>query len=707
MGLARFVSIPLLLSALLPAGCAGGVRPPRTAPPGEAEDPLLPPLARILRAEDRREADDSLRAALRDARVEIRARAVRAVGRISPPGAPALLETAIRDPEAPVRREAARGLGLAGEAGAATALVEASRDPDAGVRAEVAVALGRIRATETSGAIAALLADADPRVRAEASLAVWKLPDPSFAVDRLLEASRAADPAIAFCGAYALARLGAEGLEPASSGAPAGKLSPADRRRVRDHLAALASSPVPEVRAQAARGLASPSFGPETRTLGTLSQDPEILVQIAAIRSLGFVSAPVEPYLKAALASKNDALVQAAVEAIGRAATPVASEILLQTILSDRRIWIRETAIQAIGRADPDLAAGIANGLSKEPEPLLRAAAVRNVTGRSDERSLEIVRRVLSDPDPRVRTAAVLSRAGIAGALGDSLGETPSDADPAVREAVAILAGQRIARGTATAEERDEAFSLLEALWARAAQDVLPIARTAIVAAAAGAGTEARARAILDRALADPDWRVRRRASEALRTSFGEEATSRVGPASSLPLERYEEILRWASRPRAAVVTVRREGFAPGRFTLSLDAATAPLASWNFASLADGGFYDGLAVHRVVPGFVVQDGDPRGDGNGDAGWAIRDELGGAPFFAGTLGMASDGPDTAGSQWFVTLSAQPHLDGRYTSFGTVVQNFAGVVAQIRPGDRVVSIRTYEGIGGEPLPPLPQP
>jgi peptidyl-prolyl cis-trans isomerase B (cyclophilin B) len=64
-------------------------------------------------------------------------------------------------------------------------------------------------------------------------------------------------------------------------------------------------------------------------------------------------------------------------------------------------------------------------------------------------------------------------------------------------------------------------------------------------------------------------------------------------------------------------------------------------------------------------------------------------------------MASDGKDTAGSQWFVVLSAQPHLDGRYTSFGRVTQGFRQIVEQILPGDTVVSIRIHEGDGTEPL------
>jgi cyclophilin family peptidyl-prolyl cis-trans isomerase len=147
---------------------------------------------------------------------------------------------------------------------------------------------------------------------------------------------------------------------------------------------------------------------------------------------------------------------------------------------------------------------------------------------------------------------------------------------------------------------------------------------------------------------------------------------------------------------------MQRPGTVTARFTVFLDAGAAPMAAWNFAELAGKKFFDGATLHRVVPNFVVQDGDPRGDGYGGPGYSIRDEFNPLPFTAGVLGMASDGKDTAGSQWFITVSAQPHLDGRYTSFGRVVQGLREIVRQMRPGDTVVSIRVYEGNGSEALP-----
>ena len=107
-----------------------------------------------------------------------------------------------------------------------------------------------------------------------------------------------------------------------------------------------------------------------------------------------------------------------------------------------------------------------------------------------------------------------------------------------------------------------------------------------------------------------------------------------------------------------------------GEIRVTLHPEVAPLTVWNFATLADDGYFDGLLFHRVVPDFVIQDGCPRGDGWGGPDHAIPDELNWLPYKEGTLGMALAGPDTGGSQWFVTLSPQPHLEAAYTVFGQV-------------------------------------
>ena len=117
----------------------------------------------------------------------------------------------------------------------------------------------------------------------------------------------------------------------------------------------------------------------------------------------------------------------------------------------------------------------------------------------------------------------------------------------------------------------------------------------------------------------------------------------------------------------------------------------APNTVKNFIKLADKGFYNGLAFHRVVPGFVVQGGDPAGNGSGGPGYTIKAEFNKRPFERGVLGMArSSDPDSASSQIYIMLGPAPSLNGKYTAFGQVTKGM-DVVDRIRVGDRITSLK----------------
>lgn len=126
-----------------------------------------------------------------------------------------------------------------------------------------------------------------------------------------------------------------------------------------------------------------------------------------------------------------------------------------------------------------------------------------------------------------------------------------------------------------------------------------------------------------------------------------------------------------------------------GEFTLKLRPDLAPATVANFLALTKAGFYDSVRFHRVVPGFVVQTGDPTGTGFGGPGHTIRCELSGARYGRGSVGMALAGADTGGSQFFITYSAQPHLDRRYTIFAEVTEGME-VVDSIQRWDRITKI-----------------
>jgi cyclophilin family peptidyl-prolyl cis-trans isomerase len=122
-----------------------------------------------------------------------------------------------------------------------------------------------------------------------------------------------------------------------------------------------------------------------------------------------------------------------------------------------------------------------------------------------------------------------------------------------------------------------------------------------------------------------------------------------------------------------------------GAFVIELDGQVAPNTCAVFLDLIRKGFHEDLGFHRVVPDFVAQGGDPRGDGWGGPGYTIRSEWSRLRYERAAVGIAHDGKDTGGSQFFVTLSEQPHLNGRYTIFGKVTKGM-DVVDRLEVGDR---------------------
>lgn len=191
---------------------------------------------------------------------------------------------------------------------------------------------------------------------------------------------------------------------------------------------------------------------------------------------------------------------------------------------------------------------------------------------------------------------------------------------------------------------------------------------------------------LLRRAFDSPDIRVRLEAREtALASALLPERL--IPQAASLratlpPFERdprQPAVAVPGPAPKVRCLTDR------GDFIIELDGAAAPNTCAVFQDLIARGYYDGLIFHRVVPDFVVQGGDPRGDGWGGPGYTIRSEWSPKPYRRAVVGIAHSGKDTGGSQFFVTLSEQPHLNGRYTVFGEVVEGM-DVVDRIQIGDR---------------------
>ena len=130
-----------------------------------------------------------------------------------------------------------------------------------------------------------------------------------------------------------------------------------------------------------------------------------------------------------------------------------------------------------------------------------------------------------------------------------------------------------------------------------------------------------------------------------------------------------------------------------GNLVLELFASDVPMTVDNFVSLSREGFYDGLTFHRVIPGFMAQGGCPRGDGYGGPGYQFDDEITEHTHVAGALSMANSGPNTNGSQFFITYTPQHHLDGAHSVFGQLVEG-ADVLDRIEQGDIMIRVTIEE-------------
>ena len=158
--------------------------------------------------------------------------------------------------------------------------------------------------------------------------------------------------------------------------------------------------------------------------------------------------------------------------------------------------------------------------------------------------------------------------------------------------------------------------------------------------------------------------------------------------------------LQWDSPPEMQIDTSKTYKatieISKGTIELELYPQHAPKTVNNFMFLAREGFYDGVSFHRVISDFMIQGGDPTGTGRGGPGYRFEDEVEGNPLTheTGVISMANAGPNTNGSQFFITHSSQLHLNGKHTVFGKVVKG-QEVVDAIRQGDTMERVEVSEG------------
>ncbi len=625
----------------------------------------------------------------------------------------AALLAGVRSTSPALRRAATLAVGQTKARAAASAIRALLADADTGVAARAAFALGMLRDTASVDALAAIL-EGPPTVATQAAFALGEIGEPARAVivrhlrvandatrGELLLATAKLRPVpaaevvalladtsgcVRWAAAYALSRprvaAGARTLigllddqragaaDPGTAGhyecAPselraqiaraitAGVVGDSLGARAMVALRRLASDPEPHVRINAVRSLATFGDG-EIPTLGRVAQDEDANVRIAAAQALSGRNVSAE--LWAALWRADTALMFR--RSLLESATRSGFELPAQAEWLRASDWRMRAAL-----ADAAALAPRVETLERLARPLLAdedarvrqsavaafAAALDSTTDRAERRTAVV--QTLHDPDFFVRATALL-------ALADSARAS---------ELPAVLASYELAARDSGNDARIAAVQYVSNAWRR---DSASFSDSLVAALGALAPPD------------DPLVRGPARGVAPLAHWPGVEGVER-------PRDWYADVVSeivvptLAGKPRRARIVSER-----GPIELELLGEDAPLTVENFIRLARSGYYRNVRFHRVVPNFVAQDGDPRGDGNGGPGYAIRDELNLQRYSRGAVGMALSGPDTGGSQYFLTLSPQPHLDARYTIFARVVAGFAAMDALVQ-GDRISDI-----------------
>ena len=649
--------------------------PPVVPPPVTGRGPRVPPPPPP--------PTPDLIALLSDPDPRLRRRAALAIGRVGLTDGVKPLSGSLADSDPEVRQTAAFALGLIGDVSASAALVPALTDAAIPVRGRAAEALGLIGAKDAAAAVGKLAAE---YVRHPA-VAAMKPDDETWPVPPEAEAFKLAIFALVRLGSWeALAGAVLDGDRPATQWWPvAYALQRINEPRAQMTLRQLASSPGKYTAAFALRGLGrlkDPTAGPVI--VRALDGKQPLEVTVAAIRAAAELRVPdaADPIVRIAADGNADPNVRLeAVKALG-ALRADAGLTLVQDYVTDPWPSMRIAAIQSAAAIDPETFVIVLASLEPDAHWTVRSAMADVLTTLPAEIATERLRGMLADDDKRVQQAVLRAMARVkVPDLPELLRARVSEPDFGIRTVVAELLGQL--------KPTDGPEALRDA-YKRALPDLAYDARAAAITALAEYGL-AEATDTLQAALADREWAVRVRAADLLDTlEPGVDHRTAIRPAPGTPPASYSDptLVAPANSPHVFIETSK------GNIEFELAVIDAPQTSRNFINLARKGFFNGLAIHRVVPNFVVQDGDARGDGNGGPGFTIRDELNDRPFLRGTVGMALSWKDTGGSQFFITHSPQPHLDVKYTVFGHVVAGME-VVDRIQQGDVIQRVRVWDG------------
>jgi cyclophilin family peptidyl-prolyl cis-trans isomerase/HEAT repeat protein len=635
-------------------------------------------IASIIEYEDTRRVSDKLIGYLKEPDSEVRALAALAVGRIGDGKGMEELFMLLRDSSEQVAEAAAFAIGLTDQNEYALRLMEEAADLEGKVLAGAVQSAGRLGDSSMTGLINDLipyLVHSDPQVREQACHALWRSGGKTAASHLIGLAVDDPDRQVRVAALYSLVRLNiAEPVELYSEWVPDSD---------------------PFARTLAIRGLGlgkndSKTFlaavGLNDRDNNVVSQAVSSLTTIGTPKAISFLAARYEnesdEKLKVQMLESFTRLRSDAIEAKAAADVDSAESVnikaaglvylaqirggdaltLIDSLGLMKNRYIDVAIVRSLGEIGGEQVKPRLTVLFKDSIPEVRAAAFEELC-KIDEVNLDYyLKTALEDGDFAVVVQAV-----------DKIGQLKKR-----KYLPQLMSLMKDPESTPTDLKRGIASAMAEFL-ADNGRDSLPVNGPALDGA----------EDILYHCLLDKDYLVSRDAAEVYREKLGVDKKAFITKPSGLIGKREIKsfVTRYAGNPRAVISTNR------GDIEIELYIKNAPLTIYNFMKLAKEQFYNNLTFHRVVPGFVIQGGDPRGDGWGGPGYAIRDEWSDIPFERGTVGIATSGKDSGGSQYFIMLGRAPHLDARYTLFGKVVAGM-NVVDNIVRGDTITSIRLIE-------------
>jgi cyclophilin family peptidyl-prolyl cis-trans isomerase/HEAT repeat protein len=686
-----------LLALLLLAACQTQRKAP---PPSVTTEPKGPSeLQQIAELEDRRSfGDGKLPAwALTHNDPKVRARALLALARIQDPESIDVVLKGLTDPDSAARIEAAFAaaeLGMSWQP-----LTEAQKS-------KLTEGLKSFEASEAEAPVRLALIDALARVGTSpaADRLIDRLSIPGDVQARAalglgVEARQLAPAQLPTRAFSALAGLIRKEQPTSTRYGAAYALAASKSVLARPALLSCILDDVSEVRAACAKGLGDAGTDADALMLKRLLDDPDYRVAVEATRALakfaakcksscssisalGDLNFRVERLVRGDTAGGGQpllALAQQGLPAGGKSVLVALRDQLLAALRSVNDARIRKDVANiecrlaaAIDRINGELKEVLSCGGALVPEGQRLAMGLQEVgqsPAKDPVRRVEDLGSYVFHTDPRVKLAAIE-------ALGTNKAIQAADRlRPLIGNPDLVIAAAAV---SALAKLGDK--SAIPAMRALAPQALQTIELAPPLAEALELLDAKEAAAELQPWLQSTHAAVRIAAAGALTKLTGQ-------PVAAPRVERPANQVKPPNLPKDAALKIKTE---KGEFEVKLYTQDAPLTSLNLYTLARKNFFKNINFHRVVPDFVAQGGDPRGDGEGGPGYTIRCEINHRPYTRGVVGMALGGKDTGGSQLFVTLAPTPHLDGKYTAFGEVVKG-QEVVDALLEGDKILEVR----------------